>query len=68
MRISKKYLKQLMECYESQLKELRQSIKSYQKEIEVADKPILANELKELYLHEANLQGRMSLCRWLIHL
>ena len=68
MRINKKYLKHLMDCYESKQKELTETIKSYEKQMEIAEKPILANELKELYLQEANLQGRMSLCKWLIQL
>lgn len=68
MRITKKYLKNLMDCYESKQKKLQKTIKSYEKQMKVAGKPILANELKELYLQEANLQGRMSLCEWLINM
>ena len=68
MRITKKYLKNLMDCYEHKQKELQKAIKSYEKQMEIAEKPILANELKELYLQEANLQGRMSLCGWLIRM
>ena len=68
MRITKKYLKRLMDYYESKQKELTETIKSYEKQMEIAEKPILANELKELYLKEANLQGRMSLCGWLIRM
>lgn len=68
MRISKKYLKQLMECYESQEKEIQKTIESYEVEILSNPKPLLEKELGRLYITQAKLQGKMSLCKWLIEL
>lgn len=66
MRISKKYLKELLEIYEEREKELKDAIKSYENHMETVKAPILARELEELCLEEAQLQGRIDLCSWLI--
>ena len=66
MRISKKYLKELLEIYEKREKELKDAIKSYENHIETVKAPILVRELLDLRLEEAQLQGRIDLCSWLI--